>query len=78
VPLRDRADLFWGIGWHIRVEFPEDRRRGLDWVERLPVETRRDAMSGVEAAERWFGLAARGRPVGRETLLTSETDPPYL
>ena len=58
LPPGDRADLFWGVGWCVRVEFAEDRRRALDWIARLPAEARSDAMSGFEAAERWFGLAA--------------------
>jgi hypothetical protein len=65
LPPGDRADLFWGVGWRVRVEFAEDRRRALDWVGRLPVETQRDAMYGFEAAGRWFGLDVldlRGRP----------------
>ena len=93
LPPPDRADLFWGIGWHVRVEFPEARRRGLDWVGRLPVETRRDTMSGFEAAERWFGLAAERQARASDRLinalgdapgallstrLTSATDPLYL
>ncbi|MBI3318372.1 MAG: glycosyltransferase family 39 protein [Candidatus Omnitrophica bacterium] len=57
----DRRELFWGIGWGIGwgswVQHTHDRRRLLDWIDRLPVEMRRPALQGFEALEVWYRIA---------------------
>ena len=49
-------ELYWGIGWGIRRELIEDRRRALDWIRRLPERYQNSAREGFETCEKWFQL----------------------
>ena len=58
LPVEDQKDLAWGMGWGIRFELIEDRRRALDLLHQLPAAIRPWADQGVRACESWYGVAS--------------------
>lgn len=56
VPEKSLSEFYWGIGWGLRLEFREDRTRGLDWLKRLPEAAQVAALQGFKACEEWYDI----------------------
>jgi hypothetical protein len=53
----ERDRFFWGVGWAIRREIPEDTLRAEDWLNRIPEFHRSSALEGFQACQKQFQIA---------------------
>lgn len=56
VSAENMQDVYWGMGWMMRQDWPGDRGRALNMLERLPAEAQPPARQGFEAFEKWYGI----------------------
>ena len=49
-------EIYWGLGWGLRLLFREDDARAADMLEMIPNSYRPDGARGFKASGEWHGL----------------------
>lgn len=54
---RELPEIYWGLGWGLRLLFREDDARAMDMLVLIPGPYRSDGALGFKASGEWHGLA---------------------